>query len=445
MRYFLQPCLPAAQAAPVMNPVLGETTWSTRRRGAARLAFEQQQEPQQQEQQPPQQQEEQQGEPRCLPAPPGCRTYPAGGFRDSVHIQEYRALRLIQRAPGLLWPSMAVHYSLLPKIVTPALALICWLVSLPAGASLITFVCAQDLINTAIKWGVQRPRPRWYDPNAGLLAKCGAWEVDLSFPSAHTQFFSGLAFCACSLAGWPVLPAALFGAAIGLTRNYLSVHWPTDTIAGAAVGAGLGAAWGRADPYAALVRAGQPMLSLGAATGLTVALMALMLAVRLAVPPIDETTRDAWYTNAIASLPAAERSSVLRERSLLLQPRSLRSKVPMLTTVWCALALTAAYPALLPSAMAEPGGTMSYRLATAAIGFGGLVGVDLLKRAVGRLLCAVHGGAPTDTAPTDAALQPDALDQMSGFKVALKSLTYAGICAWTFGLSQLLSRRVLGT
>lgn len=107
----------------------------------------------------------------------------------ALHRAEYGLLRGIQRTPGLLSPSLAVHYSLLPKVITPLLAIIVWFSSLPLGASLITFVCAADLVNTALKWAVQRPRPRWYSPSheSGLEIKAGniAWEVDLSFPSAH--------------------------------------------------------------------------------------------------------------------------------------------------------------------------------------------------------------------------------------------------------------------
>ena len=145
----------------------------------------------------------------------------------ALHRREYQLLQTIQRAPGwtgLMPLSLAVHYSLLPKVITPLLSLIVWLASLPVGASLITFVCAQDCLNTAVKWAVQRPRPRWYSAEASgnLVSACGAWEVDLSFPSAHTQFFGGMLFCAVSLCGCPLSLALCVGALIGLTRNYLS-------------------------------------------------------------------------------------------------------------------------------------------------------------------------------------------------------------------------------
>ena len=200
----------------------------------------------------------------------------------ALHRREYGLLRLIQRAPGLMPVSLAVHYSLLPKVITPLLALIVWFASLPKGASLITFVCANDCLNTAVKWAVQRPRPRWYSADAGqyLVSRCGAWEVDLSFPSAHTQFWAGMAFCVTALCGWQFRTAASIGFLIGLTRNYLSMHWPTDTLAGLALGGALGWTWGLLDPYGRLLAAGSPLLSLATATGFTAGLFSLMIAAR---------------------------------------------------------------------------------------------------------------------------------------------------------------------
>ena len=122
------------------------------------------------------------------PAPTRGAQLRASPRYAEVHRFELGILRRIQLLPGFSSVSLAVHYSLLPKVITPLLALIVWLNSLPRGASIITFVCASDCLNCALKWAVQRPRPRWYAADAGLrVASCGAWEVDLSFPSAHTQ------------------------------------------------------------------------------------------------------------------------------------------------------------------------------------------------------------------------------------------------------------------
>jgi len=344
---------------------------------------------------------------------------PPPGF-SRLYRAEYHVLRVIQRLPGLLPLSLGVHYSLLPKVITPALAMIVWLKSLPIGASLITFVCANDLVNTAIKWGVQRPRPRWYSADAGLVTRCGAWEVDMSFPSAHTQFFSGLAFCACALYGWPTTIAVVFGLVIGLTRNYLSVHFTTDTLAGLGLGAGLGLAWGRIDPYLLLLRAGSMQTSLVAATAFTGGLLAVMLAVRVIVPSVSREVTSAWYANAVASLPEEEREAVLANPRKMLRPRSLQAKIPMATTVWCTLAMTGCYPALMPLAPSEPLGPLRRRLLQALVGAGGLAGVSKLKSHVSSLRVWKE--------------RPELLQ--TNAKPFLKALTYICLCAWTFLLSQ---------
>ena len=332
-----------------------------------------------------------------------------------LHRREYRLLQLIQRAPGLRPVSLAVHYSLLPKVITPLLSLIVWLASLPIGASLICFVCANDCVNTAVKWAVQRPRPRWYSADASsyLVETCGAWEVDLSFPSAHTMFFSGMAFCATALCGGPVLPALLIGALIGLTRNFLTMHWPTDTLAGLCLGGLTGILWGRHDPYAYLLRAQSPLLSLLAATGFTTGLLCLMVASRQAVQPVTSQERSLWFANALQSLTPDEREAVLADPRRRLKPRNLKSKVPMLVTVWCTLAITGIYPLLLPDAIMQPSGDLRRRLLQTLIGLVGLGGVGRLKNSV--------------------AIGKSWNDKERGY---LKALAYVALCAWTFVGSQ---------
>lgn len=90
--------------------------------------------------------------------------------------------------------------------------------------------------NTAIKRVVGRPRPQMDDlpPLSSVVSK-------LSFPSAHssTSFAAALAYSR-------VLPPAPLYAAAGLfafSRPYLGVHYPSDVLAGAALGTLLSAAW----------------------------------------------------------------------------------------------------------------------------------------------------------------------------------------------------------
>ncbi|WP_102125425.1 phosphatase PAP2 family protein [Deinococcus planocerae] len=100
---------------------------------------------------------------------------------------------------------------------------------------LIAAVAGASVLNGLAKGVFQRPRPT----GLGALVR----EPGFSFPSGHAM--SNAAFgCALILifwrsrAGWPVAVAGgLWAVAVGASRNYLGVHYPSDVLAGFAASA----------------------------------------------------------------------------------------------------------------------------------------------------------------------------------------------------------------
>ncbi|MBI5405838.1 phosphatase PAP2 family protein [Candidatus Kaiserbacteria bacterium] len=105
-----------------------------------------------------------------------------------------------------------------------------------AAAALI----ARLLVKTAIVFAYPRPRPFLVLPDIRPLIATAPWESLQSFPSGHAIFFFALAaalFCFNRKIGlWAFVAAA----AISVARVYAGVHWPSDILGGAALGAFVG-------------------------------------------------------------------------------------------------------------------------------------------------------------------------------------------------------------
>ncbi len=97
-----------------------------------------------------------------------------------------------------------------------------------------------------VKYSVQRPLPRTYAGDPGLVGSPGGYR---SFYSGHTSTaVAALTAAAYTLRRrygeriWPWLVVAGVGASVGLERVAAGRHFPTDVIAGAAAGAAVGLA-----------------------------------------------------------------------------------------------------------------------------------------------------------------------------------------------------------
>jgi membrane-associated phospholipid phosphatase len=91
-------------------------------------------------------------------------------------------------------------------------------------------VLAALLANTAVKQVVRRPRPSLPD-----LPPLAATVSGLSYPSAH----AATSFAAAGALALPSFPLYAAAGAMALTRPYLGVHYPSDVVAGAALGVAL--------------------------------------------------------------------------------------------------------------------------------------------------------------------------------------------------------------
>ena len=94
------------------------------------------------------------------------------------------------------------------------------------------------LLYTGLKRLTSRPRP--CHTHAQILR--GGRQLDqFSFPSGHTLhavMFSAVASAYYPTLGWLLMPFTLL---VALSRLVLGLHYPTDVLAGAALGAGVAA------------------------------------------------------------------------------------------------------------------------------------------------------------------------------------------------------------
>jgi undecaprenyl-diphosphatase len=97
---------------------------------------------------------------------------------------------------------------------------------------LVGIVCT--LAYKVLKRGTLRPRP--YQALQAVAAGAGALDA-FSFPSGHTLHAVAFSLVACSYYPALAAPLALFALLTAVSRVILGLHYPSDVLAGAAIGA----------------------------------------------------------------------------------------------------------------------------------------------------------------------------------------------------------------
>jgi acid phosphatase family membrane protein YuiD len=88
--------------------------------------------------------------------------------------------------------------------------------------------------NQLIKLAVGRRRPQLAD-----LPPLKSTQMQLSYPSAHAS--TSFAGARALAAAWPAAPLYALATAMAVSRPYIGVHYPSDVVAGAALGSAIAA------------------------------------------------------------------------------------------------------------------------------------------------------------------------------------------------------------
>jgi membrane-associated phospholipid phosphatase len=101
-----------------------------------------------------------------------------------------------------------------------------------------TAIAVNEGVTVVLKYSVNRVRPFVTYPDIVKKSEAGS----PSFPSGHTSIaFATATSLSLDYPRWYIIvPAYTWAAAVGYSRMYLGVHYPSDVLAGALVGAGSG-------------------------------------------------------------------------------------------------------------------------------------------------------------------------------------------------------------
>ena len=129
------------------------------------------------------------------------------------------------------------HHLITDEGITFTIPIMIWALDPAKGMVILLGLSLTEIVNGALKWYFQRPRPFWE------LSKCKnvlqVWEQDYSFPSSHAQVASTWLFGILLEfhLNWTTTAVLILAAFLcGLFRIYNGVHYPSCVLTGWAVG-----------------------------------------------------------------------------------------------------------------------------------------------------------------------------------------------------------------
>lgn len=151
---------------------------------------------------------------------------------------EHAFLLALQSIRGPVMTAVANVLSFLAEetVLVVVLVVVYLTRSKKAGFGLFCSLMGAQLVTNTLKPIIHRPRPFmvYSDIDAGRLSTATGW----SFPSGHTTGAAAFLPALGRLSGrtWATVLGVILAVLVGLSRNMLGVHWPTDCLIGLAIG-----------------------------------------------------------------------------------------------------------------------------------------------------------------------------------------------------------------